>query len=501
MQKLLQVESIDKAFPGVHVLNGITFSLEQGKIYALVGENGAGKSTLVKIIMGLERADSGDLIIKDEKARIHSPIDARYTYKIDAVFQEHSLIPEMSVAENLALDFIKKFKKGPLISNAKLKAYAQKVLEAVDLHIDVSRKVVTLTEGEKSIVELAKVLARDVDLIILDEITAALEYETVEKLFKILIDLKEKGKSFIFISHRMEEVLKYADDILVLKDGTLSGKIDNEDKKEDKNKRSKIITLMTGLTRGLEFPPKHAIPEDAQNILEIRNVSSNTLCNINLTVRKGEIVCLSGLSGQGQSELLRTISGVLPKKEGQILIEGKQRKVHTIKDAMDNGLIYLSDKRDDEEIWGQHDILFNMVMASLCDRTRLGVINKKLECKTAQEMVEKLKIETPGLEKLIRFLSGGNRQKVVIARYLLANPKLLILDQPTVGLDIATKIEIYKLLRELADSGLSCLALFTERDEILKLPDRIAVMCEGQIVAEFDGLDLEEQKLLQSYYR
>ncbi len=501
MQKLLQVRSLDKAWPGVHVLKGISFSLESGKIYALVGENGAGKSTMVKIIMGLEKPDSGELIIKGEKAKIHNPIDARNKYKIDAVFQEHSLIPEMTVAENLALDFIHEFKTGPLISSAKLMEYADKVLSTVNLNLDSSRKVKTLSEGEKSIVELAKVIARDVDLIILDEITSALEFETVEKLVKLLMELKAKGKSFIFISHRMEEVLNYSDEILVLKDGTLSGQIDNEEKNDCEEKRRKIITLMTGLTCGLEFPQKKGAPGDAQDVLEVRHLSSKTLHDINLKVKTGEIVCLSGLSGQGQSELLRTITGVLPKKEGEILIEGKETKIRKIKDSMDNGVIYLSDKRDEEEIWGEHDLLFNMVMGSLHKRTKLGVINCKAEYETAQKMVERLKIETPGLEKLIRFLSGGNRQKVVIARYLLANPKLLVLDQPTVGLDIATKLEIYKLLRELADSGLSCLALFTERDEILKLPDRIVVMCEGSIVAEFDGLSVEEEELLHSYYR
>lgn len=501
MQELLQVKSINKTFPGVHVLKGITFTLEPGRIYALVGENGAGKSTLVKIIMGLERADSGSLVVKGKPAKIYNPIDARNKYKIDAVFQEHSLIPEMTVAENLALDFIDQFKKGPVVSYVKLNAYAQKVLKNVDLKLDVSRKVKTLSEGEKSIVELAKVIARDSDLIILDEITAALEFETVEKLIGLLIELKKKGKSFIFISHRMEEVLKYSDEILVLKDGDLSGTVNNEEKTDSKEKRNNIIALMTGLKEGLEFPPKPAAVDKAPDILEIRHLSSGTLHDINIKIKKGEIVCLSGLSGQGQSELLRTIAGVLPRKAGKILIEGKDTRIRTIRDSMKSGLFYISDKRDEEETWGEHDILFNTVMASLHKRTKLGVISRRTERNTAQKMVDRLKIETPGLDKLIRYLSGGNRQKVVLARYLIASPKLLILDQPTVGLDIATKVEIYKLLRELADSGLSCLALFTERDEILKLPDRIVVMCEGRIVAEFDGLTVEEEELLHSYYR
>ena len=264
---------------------------------------------------------------KGKKEKIHNPIEARNKFKIDAVFQEHSLIPDMTVAENLALDFIGQFKEGPIISSAKLNAYAEKVLAAVDLKLDVLRKVKTLSEGEKSIVELAKVIARDSDLIILDEITAALEFETVEKLIKLLIKLKEKGKSFIFISHRMEEVLKYTDEILVLKDGNLSGILDNEEKTGSEEKRNKIIALMTGLTCGLEFPPKVVIPEDAANILEINHLSSDSLYDINLKVRKGEIVCLSGLCGQGQSDLLRTIAGVLPRKQGKILIEGKEVRI------------------------------------------------------------------------------------------------------------------------------------------------------------------------------
>ncbi|MEA4970071.1 MAG: sugar ABC transporter ATP-binding protein [Candidatus Pelethousia sp.] len=501
MQPILEVVSIEKSYPGVNVLKGISFSLERGKIYSLVGENGAGKSTLIKIIMGLERADAGSICINGTPAKIANVQQARNAYMIDAVFQEHSLIPDMTVGENMLLDRLQRLRKGPLLSHTEINAHAEKALSAVNLELDVSRCVSTLTEGEKSIVELAKVIARNPDVIILDEITAALEYEKVDELFALLNGQKEKGKTFIFISHRMEEVLRYADEILVLKEGVLANHLVNEQKIDTKEMRQVIIESMTGITGGIDFPERPEIAEDAPRILQIRGLCTDALHNIDLDVKKGEILCLAGLSGQGQSELLRTIAGDLPVKGGVIEIEGREAKLHTIRDAMKAGLFYISDRRDAEETWPQHDLMFNMVLASTHKRAKCGVISKRTECSVAQRMVEKLKIEAPGLEKLIRYLSGGNRQKVVIARYLLAGPKLLILNQPTIGLDITTKIEIYRLLRELADAGMACLALFTEREEILFLPDRLVVMYEGAVVKQFGGRAIDERELVRSYYK
>lgn len=500
MQSILQIESLHKSFPGTHVLKGINLDFEQGKIYSLVGENGAGKSTLVKILMGLYKPDSGTIKVNGEIANLHNPIHARKRYKIDAVFQEHSLIPQLSIAENIAIDELKLYRKGALLDFRKLEEHAKRVLENVGLDLDVTKKVELLSEREKSLIELAKVVAADSNVIILDEITAALEFLLVDKLMSLLERLKSQGKTFIFISHRMEEVLRYSDEIFILKDGNLAGKLINKEKQDNPVRRREIIRMMTGLASGLSFPPKQQKSANTP-MFTVQGLCSPTLFDINLEVREGEIVCLTGLGGQGQSNLLRTITGILPKRSGTIKIHNREIKIQQVSDAMNAGIIYISDQRDDEEIWGSHNILFNMVLPSLPKRTKCGVINKRKETQLADRMVDSLSIETTSLNKLIRYLSGGNRQKIVLARYLLAKPKILILDQPTVGLDIATKIEIYQLLRELTKEGVSTLVLFTEREEVLGVPDRLVVMCEGRIVKEFDGASVVEEELLSSYYK
>lgn len=501
MEETLRVTSLYKEFPGVKVLKGISFNLKAGKIYALVGENGAGKSTLVKILMGIHSPGSGEIFIKNETVKIKDPIHARNAYKIDAVFQEHSLIPQLSIAENISLVDLKSHYSHSLLSNTKLNTRAEEVLEEVGLSLDVSKPAEKLNEGEKSLIELAKVIARNPDIILFDEMTASLESSIVEELFTIIRDLKSKGKTIIFISHRLDEVLKISDEILVLKDGDLVGTLDNEVKEDFPEKRKKIINYMTGIAGGLQFPPKTGLKTQGKVVLSIQGLASKHLKPTNLEVREGEIVGLAGLRGQGQSKLLRTIAGILNKQEGQIFIDGQEVKINSISDAMKAGIYYLSDRRDDEELWPSHDVLFNMALSSIDQRSIGGIIRKRVEHAHARRMVEKLRIKTPNLENIIRCLSGGNRQKVVLSKYLLAKPKVLLLDQPTVGVDIGAKMEIYQLLRALADEGIPTLALLTDREEILQLPDRLLVMCEGEIVNECCEADVDEKRLLDSYYK
>ncbi len=500
MEETIRIESLQKTFPGVNVLKGISFGLSAGRIYALMGENGAGKSTLIKILMGIYQPNSGNIFIAGNPARIRNPINARTEYKIDAVFQEHSLIPQLSVAENVALVELKDYYKKSFLSHRKLKKNAREVLKQVNLDIDVSRPAADLTEGEKSLVELGKVISGNPNIIIFDEMTASLESSLVDELFGIIRRLRDEGKTIIFISHRLEEVLKLADEILVLKDGNLSGVINNEKKEDFLEKRKTIIQYMTGIAGGLQFPAKRGIGTRSDVVLSVRGMASKHLKTTDLVVRKGEIVGLAGLRGQGQSKLLRTIAGILNKNEGTISIDGKEIVINSVYDAMKAGIYYISDRRDEEELWSSHNVTFNMTLPSLNQRTHFGIINTKMENKSAQSMVDKLNVETPNLEKVVRYLSGGNRQKVVLSKYLMAEPKILLLDQPTVGVDIGAKVQIYNLLRSLADEGIPTLALLTDREEILQLPDRLLVMREGAIVNECSEEVVDEESLLQSYY-
>lgn len=501
MNEKIRVESLSKYFPGVKALQEVSFSLQSHKVYGLVGENGAGKSTLVKILTGIYKPDSGSIFVNGREARINDPIHARIDYKIDAVFQEHSLIPELSVAENIFLTNLGDFYKKSFLSSNELNNAAEKTLKKVKFSIDVRTLAKKISEDKKTYVELAKVLTRNPDIVILDEITAALESDDVEDLFKIINSLKEEGKTIIFISHRLDEVLKFSDEIIVFKDGKLVGSIGNSSRDNFDSKREKIINYMTGIEGGIKFPKKIGVKSKKKTILSVKGLNSRHLKNINFEIRENEIVGLAGLRGQGQSDLLRTITGILRKRKGTISLNGEEVNINSSYDALRAGIYYISDKRDQEELWSTHDIIFNIVLTSLDSRTRAGFINQKQEEELAKEMAERLHVESPELGKQVQYLSGGNRQKVVLAKYLLAKPKILLLDQPTIGLDVGAKMEIYKILRTLAEEGIPTLALLTDREEVMELPDRILVMCEGEIIKEFSETSVDEERLLDSYYK
>ena len=500
MPEMVRVDSIRKRFPGVEVLKGITFSLQKGRIYGLVGENGAGKSTLVKILMGIHQLDGGEIFIGGEKARIKDPSQARYTYRMDTVFQEHALIPQLSVAENIFLDTLDRFYKKGLIDQSRLQDEARKALREVGLDIDVTLAAGEFGEDEKSLIELAKALSRKPELLILDEMTAPLESSVVNDVFEVMNKLKEQGKTLVFISHRLEEVFKICDEIIVLRDGNLEGAVHNGFQEDSLPLRKTVITMMTGTERGLSFPEKTGLKGKGEAVLSVKNLNSKWLKNVNLEVGQGEIVALAGLRGQGQSRLLRTIAGLLPEHDGEIRVFGDLLKIRNPRDAIGNGIFYISDKRDQEELWLTHDVWLNISVASVTDRSRLGFIGRKEDRETVENMVSRLRIETPSLAQIVRNLSGGNRQKVVLGKYLLARPKILLVDQPTMGLDVGAKAEIYHLLRKLSHEGIPTLAVLTDLEEVVNLPDRLLVMREGQIVGEFSQNVVDEIELLDSYY-
>ena len=497
---MVGIQGITKRFPGVEVLKGITVSLEEGKIYGLVGENGAGKSTLVKILMGIHHPDGGEIFIGGERARIKDPSQARYKYRMETVFQEHALIPQLSVAENIFLDKLGEFYHRGLINWEELEEDAREALRDVGFDIDVTLPTSELGEDEKSLIELAKALSRDPGILILDEMTAPLESSIVNDVFKVMRNLKQKGRLLIFISHRLEEVFQICDEIIVLRDGNLQGVIPNDAQENRLSLRKTVISMMTGRERGLSFPEKTGLKPKGEVVLSLRNVNSRFLKSVSLQVRQGEIVALAGLRGQGQSQVLRTIAALLTKEEGDIEISGQTLESKGPRDAIANGIFYISDKRDEEELWLTHDVWLNISMASITDRTRFGFIKRSEDRKAVEGMVSRLKIETPSLAQIVRNLSGGNRQKVVLGKYLLAQPKILLVDQPTMGLDVGAKAEIYYLLRRLSHEGIPTLAVLTDLEEVVNLPDRLLVMREGEIVNEFSQEVMDEAELLDSYY-
>jgi ABC-type sugar transport system ATPase subunit len=497
---VLKLQSITKHFPGVEALREVNFSLENGMIYGLVGENGAGKSTLIKILMGVYQPTKGEIFVNGAKVTIKNPSQARHTSKIDAVFQEPALIPQMNIAENIFLDRLNNFYDKGLINRAKLQNRAKEALNEVGLDVDVTLPVSELTAAEEKLVELSRALSHDPEILILDEITAPLVSSVVNDLFTIMRNLKETGKTLIFISHRLEEVLEVCDEIIVLKDGDLAGIIKNNSERSASSIRKNIIHMMTGTKRGLSFPEKRGLKFREEKVLSLKNIKSDWLNDVSLDVHRGEIVALAGLRRQGQSKLLRTIFGLLPKDRGDLYLDGEKLEIYSPKDAINRGIFYISDRRDQEELWLTHDVGLNISMVSMCDRARFGFIIGGGEKEAVQKIVSKLKIETPSLAQIVRNLSGGNRQKVVLGKYMLARPKVFIADQPTKGLDVGAKVEIYHLLRRLSDGGIPTLAVLTELSEVVNLPDRILVMRDGKIVKEFSGKKINEEKLLDSYY-
>jgi len=502
MAVVIQAHSIKKRFPGVEALKGISINLESRKIYGLVGENGAGKSTFIKVLMGLHPADAGYLIIRGMKLKsIKSPAIARKSLKMDAIFQESSLIPNLSIAENLFIDRLNQFYKNGVLDRKTLRKEAEKALEKVGIKLDVESPAAVLTEDLKRLVEFARILLADPDIIILDEVTAPLESTVVKKLFEKLRELKSRGKTIILISHRLNEILEVCDKIIVFKDGKLEGIVDNEGIEDKLKVRQAIIRMMTGSEVGLQFPEKTGLKKKGKLILRIRGLSNEFLKDINIDLYESEIVGLAGLRGQGQSTLLRTIVGLIKKEKGEIYLNGEKVEIKNPRDAVKRGIFYLSDARDEEELWLTQDVLFNISNPSVRERSVAGFVRKSVERNICNDIVAKLRVETPSLAQIVKNLSGGNRQKVVLGRKLLSKPKVFLADQPTKGLDISAKTEIYSLLRKLAsEEGIPVLTVLNDLPEVVNLPDRVLVMREGRIVKEFSGEKISEEELLDSYY-
>jgi len=499
MSELLRVDTLRKRFPGVEVLKGISFSLQAGRVYGLVGENGAGKSTLVKILMGIHQPDGGDVYVAGEKTILKNPHQIRLSYGIEAVFQEHALIPQLSVAENIFLDCLDQFYHWGLIDRKQMHAKAQEVLARVHLDIDTTTLAGKLSEGERSMVELARAIYRDPSILILDEVTASLETKAVERLFSIIDDLRSRGKTVMFISHRLQEVLAICDEILVMKNGSLEGIIDNTERDDPASQKQRIISMMSGVDRTISFPPKAGSGVTDDVVLSLRGIRNEYLRGVNLDIHKGEIVALAGLRGQGQSLLLRSIAGLVPNTEGEIYIQGHRVTMAGPRDLVKQGVFYLSDRRDVEELWLSHDVCFNVSLPTVSSRTRFGLITSDNN-RAVQTVVKDLRIVTASVSQMVLHLSGGNRQKVVLGKYLLARPKVFLLDQPTMGLDIAAKVEMYHLLRGFCKQGIPILVVLNDIEEILNFPDRVVILREGKTVRELTGRHINEQELLDSYY-
>ncbi|MCE2490373.1 MAG: sugar ABC transporter ATP-binding protein [Anaerolineae bacterium] len=479
MEPLLRLEHVDKSFPGVRALVDVKFDVRPGEVHALLGENGAGKSTLIKIISGVYKADAGKVFVEGQRVEFDNPREAQAS-GIATIYQELLLYPELSVAENIYMGHAPRKRFG-LIDWPGMRRQAIEILSSLDIHdIDVTRNVGTLTVGNRQRVEIAKALSQNARLLIMDEPTAALTEADVQRLFSLVRLLRERGVAIIYISHRLDEVFMLADRVTVLRDGQYVGTRGVEETREDD-----LISMMVGRTIDDLFPKLDTTVGDI--VLELRNLSRRPLTNnVNLTLRAGEIVGLAGLVGSGRSELAQTVFGFTPADSGEILLDGGQVQIRHPGHAMNLGIAYVPEDRGTQGLIRQMTVRENVSLAILKTLAKGSIVNRHAERALAQRSIAQLNIRAYSTEQIVNKLSGGNQQKVVVSKWLASKPRVLIMDEPTRGIDVGAKAEIHRLMSELAQQGMAILMISSELPEVLGMSDRILVMRQGQLVAEFD---------------
>ncbi|WP_027408836.1 xylose ABC transporter ATP-binding protein [Anoxybacteroides tepidamans] len=494
----LEMFEITKEFPGVKALDRVSFKVKKGEIHALCGENGAGKSTLMKVLSGLYPAGSysGEIRIHGQTMRFRNIVDAEKA-GIAIIHQELALVKEMTVGENLFLG--REPKKFGVIQWDELYYEATRWLQKVGLNISPQTKIQSLGIGQQQLVEIAKALAKQANILILDEPTAALTESEVEILMSILEQLRNEGVACIYISHKMPEVFRLADSITVLRDGksiaTLSRKETNEDQ---------IVSLMVGRELTERYPYVARKPKEV--VLEVKNYSVwhkdkpvKVNDNVHLSVRKGEIIGIAGLMGAGRTELVMSLFGAYEgKAEGSVQINGKEVRIRSVQDAIRAGIALVTEDRKRLGLVLGMDVKTNTTLASLKEISKFGIINQNEELKWSQKYVDELKTKTSSIETPVGTLSGGNQQKVVLAKWLMAKPKILILDEPTRGIDVGAKYEIYHLMNKLAQEGVAIIMISSELPEILGMSDRILVMREGRIVREFTHDQATQENIMMA---
>ena len=473
---LLEASAIAKSFAGVRALRGVSFDLAPGEVHALVGENGAGKSTLIRIFTGAEQPDAGTLRVAGSASGRLDPSAAR-ALGIAAIYQQPSLFPDLSVAENVALALDRTTSWRP-IDWAGRRARAAELLSRVGGSIDPRRLVESLSMPEQQLVEIAKAIGADARILIMDEPTASLTGREVDRLLAVIRRLRADGTGIVYISHRLEEVFALADRITVLRDGQTVGSFRAEEVTP-----GEVITLMVGRELTAVFPKRDVPLGDVA--IELRGVSSRAagVRHVSFAVRQGEIFGLAGLVGSGRTQLAETLFGLTPADGGEIVVGGAPVRIASPRDAIAAGIAYVPEDRRRHGVVLQMDVASNASVASLRQFSRRGLIDRRAERRSARRFVERLRIRTPSVRAAVGTLSGGNQQKVALARWLCTSPSVLVLDEPTQGIDVGAKAQIHTLMQDLAAEGLAVLMISSELPEILGMSDRIGVMHGGTVRA------------------
>ncbi|OPJ57030.1 ribose ABC transporter ATP-binding protein RbsA [Alkalithermobacter paradoxus] len=487
---ILEMVGISKIFPGVKALDGVNLKLHEGKVMALLGENGAGKSTLMKILSGVYTKDEGEIFYKGEKNEIKGPKDAQ-DKGIAIIHQELNLIPYLTIGENIFLgrEPVNRFGK---IDWNKLYTDSKNLLEKLGISRNPKEVLGNLSIGEQQMVEIAKALSLDAKIIIMDEPTDALTDKETESLFKVINELKSENKAIVYISHRLKEIFEICDEITVLRDGKYVG-----DEKVCNINEDRIIEMMVGRKLTEQFPKVNV--QVNETVLEVKNLTNKHVKNISFKVREGEILGISGLMGSGRTELAKTIYGSIKKDAGDIYIRGKKIDINCPKSAIKAGIAYVCEDRKSEGLILGLSVKENMTISSLDKlKGKLLTIDKSKESKEVESYINKMSIKTPSMNQIIKNLSGGNQQKVAISKALMTDPKVLILDEPTRGVDVGAKKEIYDLINKFKKEGKAVIMISSEMPEILGMSDRILVLHEGKMSGEFNISDASQEKIMKS---
>ncbi|MDR3210398.1 MAG: sugar ABC transporter ATP-binding protein [Planctomycetota bacterium] len=491
---LLSVSGIDKIFPGVKALDGVDFDLRAGEVHALLGENGAGKSTLVKILTGIHGKDKGSIKVLGEEVAFANSAAAREK-GIAAIYQEFALATHLDVGTNIFLGRIPNH-AWFIADRRQVYQDAQKLLDRLKSGIDAHTRVAELGVGKRQMVEIAKAISMGTRILIMDEPTSALSSEECGHLFQIITDLKQQGIGIIFISHKLDEIHRICDRVSVMRDGRKVGTLDAGDISVPE-----IIRLMVGREIGDQYYKRDV--EKGEVTLEVRGLSDATfLRDISFTVRKGEILGLAGLVGAGRTETAQCLFGVTPIQRGEILVDGKAVRINSPGDAVANGIVMLSEDRKNTGLFLQQSVTFNVTIAAMnAARSRqeyyhLGCVDVGNQRQHTSEYVNRLSIKTPSIDQIMRNLSGGNQQKTILAKWLLVNPRVIIFDEPTRGIDVGAKQEIYRLMHELLQAGMAIIMISSELPEIMALSDRILVISHGRATGVLDRSEATQEKIM-----
>ena len=487
---MLVMTGIQKYFPGVHALDDCRFELRAGEVHALVGENGAGKSTLMKILAGVYVKDGGSVVLDGQEINVRSTLEAQ-KLGISIIHQEINLMQDLTVAENIYIG--REPMKWLSIDRRKQEQMTNELLDSLNLsEIRANTRVQSLTVAKQQMVEIAKALSYDnTRILIMDEPTAALTESEIDSLFSFIRMLKAKGVGIIYISHRMEELKRICDRVTVMRDGKY---VDTRDMAEVDT--ADVVSMMVGRVIYEEPKTCSAVPEDAPVVLEVRNLLSPAVHDVSFTLRRGEILGLAGLMGAGRTEAARLICGADPLSGGEILVNGRKVAIRTPNDAVKAGIGYLSEDRKRYGLCLGLTVADNVALPNLDTHVKGLTVDDRKISETTEKYVERIRIKTPGVKATVSGLSGGNQQKVVIAKWLERNCDILIFDEPTRGIDVGAKSEIYKLMNELVQQGKSIIMISSEMPELLRMSDRIVVMCEGRKTGEMSIEDATQESIM-----